>query len=43
MAMSQEERDGLDWLRRVRDGLLTQRKANHQQISASVSPGAEWA
>ena len=27
IAMSQEERDGLDWLKRARDGKLTQREA----------------
>jgi hypothetical protein len=25
--MSQEERDWLDWLKRVRDGVITQRRA----------------
>jgi predicted DNA-binding protein (UPF0251 family) len=30
IAMSQEERDWLDWLKRVKDGVLTQRQAAQQ-------------
>jgi hypothetical protein len=30
IAMSQEERDWLDWLKRVRDGVITQRQASEQ-------------
>jgi hypothetical protein len=30
IAMSQEERDWLDWLKRVWDGVITQRQASEQ-------------
>jgi DNA-binding transcriptional regulator PaaX len=33
IAMSQQERDELDWLKRVRDGSITQREAEKMGMS----------
>ena len=36
MAMSQQERDRLDWLKRARDGKMTQREVADQQKQLKV-------
>ena len=39
IAMSQEERDKLEWLKRAQDGKISQREAPGSRLSQSPSPG----